>query len=653
MSWLTPIGFLGLIGLIVLLIIYLIKPNYQTKQISSTYVWKLSLKYRKKKLPISKLRNILLVICQCLIITACAFILAQPFIDGEDANSAREKVIIIDASGSMRAEIDNETRFERAVEMAKEYAKEALDHGGKVSVILADRNPYFVVQRLGSEDSDKVMTELSFLTDSSDFKCSYEAGDIDASIQLAELILAENPKAEVVLYTGTEYVDSGKVVVKDVTDPGEWNVAVLDVRAVMDQNYYRFEVDAGSYSRGHNLRLYLEIHGAEAQDLGENGTQKGDVVSLYCDVILDQNESKTITFGQNELDDYTGLKIYSYDYVFCYVQEADSMSIDNSFYLYGGKSQPLKVQYYSTLLNNFVSGVLVGMREQLKQDWDIQIDEIRDSEMAVQAGEGKDPALTGYDIYIFEHHMPKTLPTDGLVILINPSKLPGDADIQLGLEYTASGEAPLNSGEEPATEILNHVDASKITLTKYRQIVAYDGSYTPFLFVNDEPVALVRNENNCKVMVFTFSLHYSNFALTPAFPTIMGNAIEMFLPTTFEKDVYNVYDEVELNSRSPQLSVNGPTIAEMFEEFPASIEVNDPGLYTVVQTPISGVQVVENFFVTIPDEQSNIDAMEDRLTNPYYPPADADPDVDMVFYFALALVLLGFAEWWLKGREHI
>ena len=61
MSWLTPIGFLGLIGLIVLLIIYLIKPNYQTKQISSTFVWKLSLKYRKKKLPISKLRNILLV----------------------------------------------------------------------------------------------------------------------------------------------------------------------------------------------------------------------------------------------------------------------------------------------------------------------------------------------------------------------------------------------------------------------------------------------------------------------------------------------------------------------------------------------------------------------------------------------------------------
>ena len=155
------------------------------------------------------------------------------------------------------------------------------------------------------------------------------------------------------------------------------------------------------------------------------------------------------------------------------------------------------------------------------------------------------------------------------------------------------------------------------------------------------------------MMVFTFDMHHSNFALTPEFPTIMKNAIELFIPTTFEDDVYDIYDKVELNSRSTQLSVNGPTMAEVFETFPATVHVNDPGLYTVVQTPISGVQVVENFFVALADEQSNIDTLEDRLTNPYYPPAEANPDMDMVFYFALALVLLGFAEWWLKSREHI
>ena len=62
MSWLTPLGFLGFIGLIILIIIYIIKPNYQNKIISSTFIWKLSLKLRKKKIPVSKLRNIILFI---------------------------------------------------------------------------------------------------------------------------------------------------------------------------------------------------------------------------------------------------------------------------------------------------------------------------------------------------------------------------------------------------------------------------------------------------------------------------------------------------------------------------------------------------------------------------------------------------------------
>ena len=83
MKLLTPLGLLGLLGLLVLLLIYLLKPNYQQKMVSSTYVWKRSLRYRKRKLPISKLRNILIIICQVLILTACAFILAQPFIKKE------------------------------------------------------------------------------------------------------------------------------------------------------------------------------------------------------------------------------------------------------------------------------------------------------------------------------------------------------------------------------------------------------------------------------------------------------------------------------------------------------------------------------------------------------------------------------------------
>ena len=67
MSFLLPLGFLGLLAIGALILIYIIKPNYQQKFVSSTYVWKLSLKYRKKSIPINRFRNILIFLCQLLI----------------------------------------------------------------------------------------------------------------------------------------------------------------------------------------------------------------------------------------------------------------------------------------------------------------------------------------------------------------------------------------------------------------------------------------------------------------------------------------------------------------------------------------------------------------------------------------------------------
>ena len=121
MSWLTPLlGILGVVGLIVLIIIYIIKPNYQNKIISSTFVWKLSLKYKKNKIPLNKLRSILLFLCQVLIIATAALILAQPFIASDKVESQR-KVLIIDASVSMLSETGAGNRFEKAVDEASKF----------------------------------------------------------------------------------------------------------------------------------------------------------------------------------------------------------------------------------------------------------------------------------------------------------------------------------------------------------------------------------------------------------------------------------------------------------------------------------------------------------------------------------------------------
>ena len=101
MTWLAPIGLLGLIGVVLLIIIYIIKPNYQQKIISSTFIWHLSLKYRKRRIPVSRLHNLLIFLCQLLMLTTLGLLLARLMLLGEKRADYKENVIIIDASASM------------------------------------------------------------------------------------------------------------------------------------------------------------------------------------------------------------------------------------------------------------------------------------------------------------------------------------------------------------------------------------------------------------------------------------------------------------------------------------------------------------------------------------------------------------------------
>ena len=68
---------------------------------------------------------------------------------------------------------------------------------------------------------------------------------------------------------------------------------------------------------------------------------------------------------------------------------------------------------------------------------------------------------------------------------------------------------------------------------------------------------------------------------------------------------------------------------------------------------MSGEPVIESIFVKIPGVESDINHVEGVLTNPYFFEETEIISIDLLFYFALAVVTLLFIEWWLKSREQI
>ena len=632
MTWLAPIGFLGLIGLILLIVIYIIKPNYEKKMVSSTHVWKLSLKYRKKRLPISRLNNVLTFLCQFLILTICGLLLAQPVIEHEKRGDENEKIIIIDASASMRVSDGAYTRFERAVQEAKLLVEETFEQGGVVSVILANSEPQFLVQRNGNNQADDVLAALDALTEGEN-KCTYSAGDMNAAVGLTEEVLRYNPDAQVFLYTGTTYLEKNGINVIDISKSQEWNAAILNCSADLnEENHYEITIDVGCYKYDGNIDIYCEIYGA-------NGVGKKLSLPTRSEYFDPTEEEKVITFAE---DDFGGEYLYSFDYIEVYVAVEDSFTEDNSFFLYGGTKPTIRVQYASSLPNNYFGGVVRTMRQMMKDKWNIEFKELKADEKA---------ATEGFDLYIFEHKMPTVMPTDGLVLLVDPHSSPEGAGIAFGnILNTPNPETTLASGL--SHELTKYVDSARITIARYVEVISADG-YEELAYYNGQPVILAKDEPEAKVVVWAFDLNYSNLCAMPDFSFLMYNMFNHYIPTTIPSNAFEIGDTVELNARGSDLKVVGNGIDYAMEGKTGSITVTRPGTYTVTQMPMSGEELlIENFYVRIPQEQSNLTRQVDAL-----PSSDVEVETriefeDLLFYFAIALVSLLFIEWALQIKKN-
>lgn len=649
MTLLAPLGLLGLLGIAVLVLIYIIRPNYQQKMVSSTFVWKLSLKYKRKSIPINRFRNILIFICQVLILTICATLLSQPFILDEREARTSESIAIIDASASMLVGLQGETRFERAVNEVLDYA-DRMSSDERISVIVADDDAKIIAQYKTSATEDilqlrSALDELLLPGEDGSERpagCSYGAADVDGAFRLAEDLLLKNPDAKVTFYTATTYIDRHDVEVVDVSLDDEWNAAILDVKATIDDNnFYVFSIDAACYGKAKEITVYCDVYGA-------NGSS-GDGISLQLQETLQFDSAfpeQTITFTSADMSIvFGGEGVYSYDNLRVYIQEDDSLYEDNTFYLYGGKKPTLKVIYESSDPEPYIPSLFFTLREKkpISELWDIAYTEVLVA---------KEDAfvLEGYDLYIFEHVMPSYLPTDGVSFLIDPSSAPSGADFSVSDRYvTVSSDTMLAPGVEHA--ITKYIDASLFSVAKYIQVTGQAG-YEELLYQAGDPVLLVRNEELFKVAILSLDLNFSNMGVHPQFIMMMINFVNYFFPTTLTQFNFEIGEIAQINARSGYLELSGQGISEKYNEFPYQFKVTRPGTYTLTQTTLSGEYLVENFFAHIPKSESNITKMVDELPVLVYEKNRDYDDLDLLIYFASALVALLFVEWWLQSREY-
>lgn len=683
MSLLIPLGLLGLLGIVALIIIYIIKPNYQQKFVTSTYVWQLAKKYRKKKIPLNRLRDILLVICQILIVTACALILSKPALITGVKTDKPEIIAVIDSSASMLTKGDDgKTRFERAVSATRKLVADTLKADGKVSVIFANESPYYILQEVGADETTNADDTLSALTTDN---CGFGVSDINGALKMCNDVVAEKPETRIYVYTDNSYIrvpDGVTLKRSEVVSEDEWNISVLNAYVEKVDNYYNLNVEIGCYSaQPRTVNVKTVITGSTNAD----GTLKKPV-TLTDSVLCKDESTYRIAWQSVATDDVEGdvksdhLRVFSlYDEttklddrfndfekisITIDAGEEDSFTADNSFEVYGGKKHEIKIQYYSKLDNQpgqnpFVRATLYALQSRYADNWKITLDEV---------GSEQTPAIKGYDYYIFEHAMPDAMPTDGFVFLIHPDKAPTGSGLSLGGEYELPDKGEFDGGElsygtdGESSPLLREVKPTNISVKQYRRVNDYDDSYKCIMTTTDGyPALLFKNEPSVKVAVLTFSLHFSNLPLLPEFPLLMDNVFSnVFKPAT-DNYAYEVNGKVVLNCMGEALTLKGSGPEIKFSTFPAEYKPTVIGAYTVTQAvPFLGmgddgkVKTLEDtFFVHINEDELNIFAVHEELFNPFNSRVATDYQKDLLLYLAIALVALLFIEWILKITDNV
>ena len=319
---------------------------------------------------------------------------------------------------------DDVTRFERAIEMICETADRCFRDNKSVFLILADESPEFIAEDVTEENKDELFDLLYELTGDYKEHCYFGSANIKSALALAESVSS----LETILFTGTDYQETNNIQVVNVSDSSEWNAAILDASTKLVENYYMIEVDVACYGRDAMLDVSVYVNGVnyDERKLGfssrvactNNETWKIVFIDeeLYSENNFDQENTTYYLLEQDE-------RIYSYQSIFIYIEENDSLTIDNVFHLYGGEKPIVRLQYASGNPNMFISSALMSMRTAVEDYYDVQIYEVK---------KGGEYDVEGFDFYIFENISPNVMPTDGVVMLMNPSRVPQGLSLTIG-----------------------------------------------------------------------------------------------------------------------------------------------------------------------------------------------------------------------------
>ena len=574
MTFLYPIGLLGLIGIPILIIVYLIKNRYTEQTVASTYMWRLSERFLKRRNPLSKITGIISLVLQLLLVAAVSLAVAHPTVILRGA--AYEYCFILDGSASMGMSKDGVTRFELAKEEILDVIGSAKD-GSTFTVVLVGETTETLIEK--SDSPAKVSDRLAALSPSG---CT--VGYTDA-IGVAQGYFDDNPALRTYLVTDTDYAECENLTLINVAR-NENNLSVEDVKYVKSGKNTVI-VSGRAVSYGADRIIDLEVYKDDSQEA---------VAITKVQAFKDEPTSFTFTL---ELEEFYSISVR--------IPTEDSFAADNVAVVYDVESEN---SYNALLISDAPFLVETAINSVSNADLTvISVEAYKEEEERLAA---QDKTVSGYSLYVFDGYTPKSLPTDGSVWFLGV-----DSNVE-GSGFSIQGEVVLESGGDVITltssttstvrKLTAGMVGNDITIAKYMKCGLYSDFTTLYTYKGNPVIFTGMNSYGNREVVFAFNIHDSDITLYIDYLVLLGNLLDYSFPEVIETTEYYCGDTAEINviSGCESIRVESPKGQIVYADITSAVsefELTEVGEYKITVNVSGAERPAYYVYASVPKEE--------------------------------------------------
>lgn len=499
MSFLFPLGWLFAALVPVIVALYLRRVRRRQVVVPTLIFWQRALGEQNRRAFLGRLRQLLSLLLQLVIFTLILLALVRP----EPANFSRHghsTVIILDSRARMQAvEPNGETRFAKAVALAKQTAANARE-GASIAILSAHAQPEVVAPF--SSDPSQLLRHLDALQPTDD------SGNLADAVALARELLAARSGAHrlLVLTDGGELADLQTAAASEASAVPLEIVSVGTPRNNVAITRFAARPQLAS-PQTFDLLLTLANYGDEPAE----GTVEITSDETLLDVKpfrLDPGEKRTEVFpaiatGKKSaaLPEAPGKLLAKLE-----LKETDALGLDNVAYATRPAVKPLHVLLVSKG-NWFLEKVLPANPA-------VRFEMLEPDAFA--------PSMAGsFDVVIFDGMAPDlaTL-TTGNALFIKHSPLGATGGVI---------KEPLVTDSDPTNPLLRFVEWQNVTLLRAAELPTPSLEGWRFevpLRSFDHPLIVTGEHGSRRIAIFAFDIAEGDLPLRVAFPLLISNTLQ-------------------------------------------------------------------------------------------------------------------------------